>query len=414
MDPERVRQAIHEGNVLLKFALEIYELQLAEGRHFLHEHPVSAVSWQVPRMVALRRREGVGEVVAHLCQYGLVAPGPDGRPMPAQKPTRFLSSAPELLKLLGQQCSQKHEHQPLVEGRAAAAAIYPPALCRAMLRGVEAQRRREGEPLCLSVLRELEEPEASRWAKEYPAWPVPGTSIPETPLTPKRVRWADETPPATVAAEQVARALAANCAKLQTSIAQLEKEPCSGLVCHVRVTSPSGVVENPSGVQPEEEQPRVQDEKACFEQYAAQYWDAITNEPLPPELTGAARQEELGFMNDWKVWDVVPVSQSWDRTGKAPLKGRWVDVNKGDRTRPVIRSRWVAKEFATYKSAEFFAATPPLEALRMMISHAASGRTNGRGGRKILVIDARKAHLHAMAGREVFVDLPPEQSVPGM
>ena len=77
--------------------------------------------------------------------------------------------------------------------------------------------------------------------------------------------------PATVAAEQVARALAANCAKLQTSIAQLEKEPCSGLVCHVRVTSPSGVVENPSGVQPEEEQPRVQDEKACFEQYAAQY-----------------------------------------------------------------------------------------------------------------------------------------------
>ena len=118
-------------------------------------------------------------------------------------------------------------------------------------------------------------------------------------------------------------------------------------------------------------------------------------------------------MDGWKVWDVVPVSQSWDRTGKAPLKGRWVDVNKGDRTRPVIRSRWVAKEFATYKSAEFFAATPPLEALRMMISHAASGRTHGRGGRKILVIDARKAHLHAMAGREVFVDLPPEQKVPG-
>ena len=103
-------------------------------------------------------------------------------------------------------------------------------------------------------------------------------------------------------------------------------------------------------------------------------------------------------MGSWKVWDVVPVSQSWKRTGKAPLKGRWVDVNKGDRTRPVIRSRWVAKEFATYKSAEFFAATPPLEALRMMISHAASGRANGRGGRKILVIDARKAHLHAMAG----------------
>ena len=119
-------------------------------------------------------------------------------------------------------------------------------------------------------------------------------------------------------------------------------------------------------------------------------------------------------MGSWKVWDVVPVTQCWSRTGKAPLKGKWVDVNKGDRTRPVIRCRWVAKEFATYKSAEFFAATPPLEALRMMISHAASGRAHGRGGRKLLVIDARKAHLHAMAGREVFVDLPPEQRVPGM
>ena len=197
MDPERVRQSIYEGNVLFKFDLEVYELQLAEGRHFLHEHPASAASRQVPRMVALRRRQGVGEVVAHLCQYGLVTPGSDGKPRPAQKPTRFLSSAPELLQLLGQQCTQDHEHQPLMGGRAAAAAIYPPALCRAMLRGIEAQRRREGEPLCLSVLRGLDEdgdgPFAApgnatgslrpvdaaahaAWAKEYPAWPLLGTA----------------------------------------------------------------------------------------------------------------------------------------------------------------------------------------------------------------------------------------------
>ena len=44
MDPERVRQMKHEGDVLLKFALEIYEVQVAAGRHFLHEHPASAVS----------------------------------------------------------------------------------------------------------------------------------------------------------------------------------------------------------------------------------------------------------------------------------------------------------------------------------------------------------------------------------
>ena len=72
----------------------------------------------------------------------------------------------------------------------------------------------------------------------------------------------------------------------------------------------------PSSVQPEEEQPRVQDEQTCLEQHAAEYWDAITNEPLPTGLTSAARQEELGFMADWKVWDVVPVAQCWTCHGK--------------------------------------------------------------------------------------------------
>ena len=99
MSPERVQRAIREGNVLLKFALEIYELQLSEGRHLLHEHPSSATSWHVPRMMALRRRQGVGETVAHLCQYGHKTPGRSGKRMPAKKPARFLSSAPKLRKL---------------------------------------------------------------------------------------------------------------------------------------------------------------------------------------------------------------------------------------------------------------------------------------------------------------------------
>ena len=48
IDPARVQRAIYEGNVFFKFALEIYELQLTEGRHFLYEQPASASSWHVP------------------------------------------------------------------------------------------------------------------------------------------------------------------------------------------------------------------------------------------------------------------------------------------------------------------------------------------------------------------------------
>ena len=69
----------------------------------------------------------------------------------------------------------------------------------------------------------------------------------------------------------------------------------------------------------------------------------------------------------------------------------------------------MAKVIAFRKSDDFFTATPPLEALRLLLSDLAS--RPGRGTRseiKMMVIDAKKAHLHAMAGRELFIELPPE------
>ena len=155
MSPERVQRAIREGNVLLKFALEVYELQLSEGRHFLHEHPASATSWHVPRMMALRRRQGVGETVAHLCQDGLTTLGRSGERLPAQKPTRFLSSAPELLKLFGQQCTGDLEYQLLM-----AAEPQPPpsirrlsaARCSEALQHSDAVRENHCASLCCARL----------------------------------------------------------------------------------------------------------------------------------------------------------------------------------------------------------------------------------------------------------------------
>ena len=58
-----------------------------------------------------------------------------------------------------------------------------------------------------------------------------------------------------------------------------------------------------------------------------------------------------------------------ERTGKPLLKARWVDIDKGTR----YRSRWVAKQFKGSDSEEWFAAAPPTEALRALISHTTSG-----------------------------------------
>eukprot|EP00969_Alexandrium_andersonii_P032391 1414385-Alexandrium_andersonii.AAC.1 len=65
-----------------------------------------------------------------------------------------------------------------------------------------------------------------------------------------------------------------------------------------------------------------------------------------------------------------------------------------------------------------FAATPPLEVLRILLSDLATSgraRVGGRrpGARKALLIDVRKAHLHAFVHEDVYVALPPEVAEPG-
>ena len=138
-------------------------------------------------------------------------------------------------------------------------------------------------------------------------------------------------------------------------------------------------------------------------------YDEITGAALPPSLVQAARAEEIKFMLEWGVWERARITECWQETGKAPIGSKWVDVNKGDATKPLIRSRFVVKEIATYKTDDFFAATPPLEALRLLLSMAASTGHDI----KVEVLDARKAHLHAFADRTVFVKLPPEVDEPG-
>eukprot|EP00969_Alexandrium_andersonii_P248520 10980282-Alexandrium_andersonii.AAC.1 len=59
--------------------------------------------------------------------------------------TRWMSSAGLILFELGCKCTGGHQHTHLVSGRAAAAAVYPPQLCWAILRGADAQCRLEGQ-----------------------------------------------------------------------------------------------------------------------------------------------------------------------------------------------------------------------------------------------------------------------------
>ena len=103
-------------------------------------------------------------------------------------------------------------------------------------------------------------------------------------------------------------------------------------------------------------------------------FDDQSGAPLKPELMRQARRDEIDYFKKMNVYQKVPVHEAWQETGKGPIGVRWVDINKGDEDRPNYRSRLVAKEFKDDVRPELYAATPPSECLRLMISRMASAR----------------------------------------
>ena len=83
----------------------------------------------------------------------------------------------------------------------------------------------------------------------------------------------------------------------------------------------------------------------------------------------------------------------------------WIDINKGDDSKPDIRSRLVAKDFKADDRPELFAATPPTEAMRIILSEAA---TMGKEEKVIMINDVRRAYFYAKALRPIWIELPEE------
>ena len=94
----------------------------------------------MPELQSLVETPGVFWQRADQCMYGLVTPDDDGIDTPAKKPTGFLSTSWCILEELSLVCDSSHRHQHLMSGRAAAAALYPPQLCKAICRGLAKQR----------------------------------------------------------------------------------------------------------------------------------------------------------------------------------------------------------------------------------------------------------------------------------
>ena len=124
-----------------------------------------------------------------------------------------------------------------------------------------------------------------------------------------------------------------------------------------------------------------------------------------------ARTEEMGFVQTLGVYRYVHRAAAMRESGgSAPVKVRWVDQDKGDR----YRARLCAMEFRRRQEDTWFAGTPPHESLRILAGLLATPRKSRAGNCMCMtVLDVKRAFLHGVAPRAIYVELPGEQSENG-
>ena len=119
----------------------------------------------------------------------------------------------------------------------------------------------------------------------------------------------------------------------------------------------------------------------------------------------AGKQEELKYFASKEVWKAVPRP----RAAGAKVIGKWwLCCNKGDSTNPDARCRLVCQEMERYETDEFFAAIPPIETMRLLVSMAAESEDL-----VMSLVDISRAYFFkARIGREVYVEMPLEAGMP--
>ena len=137
----------------------------------------------------------------------------------------------------------------------------------------------------------------------------------------------------------------------------------------------------------------------------------MTGQSLDKDMAREARKLEMQFFRNMKVYEKVPRWMA-ARDGCKVITTRWLDINKGDQQNPNYRARLVGREIRTDSRLDLFAATPPLESLRMICSMCASNQDR-KNPYRIMSVDVRRAYFYAKATRPVYIEIPIEDFEPG-
>ena len=125
-----------QAQEMLRFAMELCEVQRRDGRDYIFELPQSARSWQDPSIMEFAMRTRAGTVTFDQCCFGQVATDLLGI-APVYEPTTFMTNAGPVLESFDRRCEGGHRHVQLVGAQARAAAKCPDLMCDEIIKAVE-------------------------------------------------------------------------------------------------------------------------------------------------------------------------------------------------------------------------------------------------------------------------------------
>ena len=134
----RLHEFLDQGRVLMDFALELAQIQLDGGRHYVLENPKPSGAWKEPRMVKFLTSRAPAIVDIDQCRFGLHSRQGNLH----RKSTRLVSSSSSVISMLeDRKCTRTHLHDPVIGGVAvtARAGHYPVQLAKSLVKGMETE-----------------------------------------------------------------------------------------------------------------------------------------------------------------------------------------------------------------------------------------------------------------------------------
>ena len=135
-------EILEAGRTLMRFALELAQIQVAGGRHYVLENPLPSGAWKELRMRQFFEDYDPYVVDFDQCSLGLRSLQGNLH----KKPTRMASSSSMVTSLLdGRKCTRTHVHDPVIGGAKVTvrAGHYPGQLARLLVQGMERQFNEE-------------------------------------------------------------------------------------------------------------------------------------------------------------------------------------------------------------------------------------------------------------------------------